>query len=179
MLCRLFAAHVDGAEDGHDVGDLGPSEDVGKYTSIFRTEPIAEVFAFLQRAAGKIDRHIQRSAKKIRPEPACDGLEIICGPEEININRRNSEKLHSESGSFSGALKNTTNCNPLEESTIMRSGLQRLGFNQSPSELDRAHRPSSGSDPWCCSAGGSSRAPPAGRCGPACRDWCARGHRSH
>jgi len=106
VLCRLFAAHVDGAEDGHDVGDLGPSEDVGKYTSIFRAEPIAEVFAFLQRAVGKIDRHIQRSAKKIRPEPACDGLEIIYGPEEININRRNSEKRHSESGSFSGALKN-------------------------------------------------------------------------
>jgi hypothetical protein len=34
MLCRLFAAHVDGAEDGHNVGHLGPFEDVGQYSSI-------------------------------------------------------------------------------------------------------------------------------------------------
>jgi hypothetical protein len=100
VLCRLFAAHVDGSEDGQDVGSLGPLVDVGQYTSIFRAETVAEVFAFLQPAGGKIDCHIQRSAKKSRPEPACDGLELICGPEEININRRNSE-----SGSFSGALK--------------------------------------------------------------------------
>jgi hypothetical protein len=34
MLCCLFAAHVDGAEDGHDVGRLGPFEDVGQYSLI-------------------------------------------------------------------------------------------------------------------------------------------------
>ncbi len=55
---------------------------------------------------------------------------------------------------------------------------QLRDLNQSPSARYQAHPPWIGSDPWWCPAGWRRPVPPAGRCGRACRGWCAPGRRS-
>ena len=59
----------------------------------------------------------------------------------------------------------------------------KLQFALNPSGPSRsrcgrcqARRPWNGSGRWCWPAGRHCRAPPAGQCGPASREWCAPGH---